>query len=50
MIISGGENVNPAEIEGVLLDCPDIAEAAVVGRPDERWGEASSRWSRRRPA
>ncbi len=39
MIISGGENVSPAEIEGVLLDCPDIAEAAVVGRPDERWGE-----------
>ena len=39
MIISGGENVSPAEVEGVLLDCPDIAEAAVVGRPDERWGE-----------
>jgi fatty-acyl-CoA synthase len=40
MIISGGENVSPAEVEGVLLDCPDIAEAAVVGRPDPRWGEA----------
>ncbi len=40
MIISGGENVSPAEVEAVLLDCPDIAEAAVVGRPDERWGEA----------
>ena len=39
MIISGGENVSPAEVEGVLLGCPDIAEAAVVGRPDERWGE-----------
>jgi fatty-acyl-CoA synthase len=39
MIISGGENVSPAEVEGVLLACPDIAEAAVVGRPDERWGE-----------
>jgi fatty-acyl-CoA synthase len=39
MIISGGENVSPAEVEGVLLDCPDIAEAAVVGRPDARWGE-----------
>ena len=39
MIISGGENISPAEIEGVLLDCPDIAEAAVVGRPDARWGE-----------
>jgi fatty-acyl-CoA synthase len=39
MIISGGENVSPAEVEAVLLDCPDIAEAAVVGRPDPRWGE-----------
>jgi len=40
MIISGGENIYPAEIEGVLLECPAIAEASVVGRPDERWGEA----------
>lgn len=40
MIISGGENVSPAEVEGVLLGSPDIAEAAVVGRPDARWGEA----------
>jgi fatty-acyl-CoA synthase len=39
MIISGGENVSPAEVEAVLLDCPEIAEAAVVGRPDPRWGE-----------
>ncbi|MBL8318772.1 MAG: AMP-binding protein [Burkholderiaceae bacterium] len=39
MIISGGENVSPAEVEAVLLDCAEIAEAAVVGRPDERWGE-----------
>ena len=39
MIISGGENVSPAEVEGVLLGCADIAEAAVVGRPDARWGE-----------
>jgi fatty-acyl-CoA synthase len=39
MIISGGENVSPAEVEAVLLDCPDIAEAAVVGRSDSRWGE-----------
>jgi fatty-acyl-CoA synthase len=39
MIISGGENISPAEVEAVLLDCPDIAEAAVVGRPDGRWGE-----------
>ncbi len=40
VIISGGENVYPAEIENVLADCPDIAEVAVVGCPDERWGEA----------
>jgi fatty-acyl-CoA synthase len=39
MIISGGENIYPAEIENVLLDCPDIAEASVVGRDDPRWGE-----------
>ena len=39
MIISGGENISPAEVEAVLLDCPEIAEAAVVGRPDPRWGE-----------
>ena len=40
MIISGGENVYPEEVESVLLGCPAIAEACVVGRPDERWGEA----------
>ena len=39
MIISGGENIYPAEVENVLLDCPDIAEASVVGKPDPRWGE-----------
>jgi len=39
MIISGGENVYPAEIENLLADCPDILEAAVVGQPDARWGE-----------
>ncbi|WP_246682246.1 AMP-binding protein [Mesorhizobium sp. B3-2-1] len=39
MFISGGENVYPAEIEMVLLDHPDIAEAAVIGIADERWGE-----------
>ncbi|MBE7418805.1 MAG: AMP-binding protein [Ideonella sp.] len=39
MIISGGENVSPAEVEAVLLDCPEVSEAAVVGRPDDRWGE-----------
>jgi len=40
LIISGGENVYPAEVENVLLECPAIAEACVVGRPDPRWGEA----------
>jgi fatty-acyl-CoA synthase len=40
MVISGGENVYPAEIEGVLHDHADVVEAAVVGVPDERWGEA----------
>ncbi|MGX7873725.1 AMP-binding protein [Mesorhizobium sp. ORM6] len=39
MFISGGENVYPVEIETVLLDHPDIAEAAVIGIADARWGE-----------
>jgi acyl-CoA synthetase (AMP-forming)/AMP-acid ligase II len=39
MIISGGENVYPAEIENVLLGHPHIADVAVIGRPSERWGE-----------
>jgi fatty-acyl-CoA synthase len=39
MIISGGENIYPAEIENVLAECTDIAEASVIGRPDARWGE-----------
>lgn len=39
MIIRGGENLFPAEIENVLLEHPDVAEVAVVGIPDPRWGE-----------
>lgn len=39
MVISGGVNVYPAEIEGVLEQHPDIAEVAVVGVPDREWGE-----------
>ncbi len=41
MIISGGENIYPAELENVLSDCPQIIEAAVVGQPDDRWGEVA---------
>ena len=39
LVISGGENVYPAEIEDVLHAHPAVTEAAVVGAPDERWGE-----------
>ena len=39
MFISGGENVYPAEIEAALAGFPGLAEAAVIGVPDERWGE-----------
>jgi O-succinylbenzoate-CoA ligase len=40
MIISGGENVYPAEIEEVLMTHPDIVEAAVIGQASEKWGES----------
>ncbi len=39
LIISGGENIYPAEVEAVLLSHPAIEEAGVVGAPDERWGQ-----------
>ena len=39
MIISGGENVHPTQVEAVLAEHPQIAAAAVVGLPDEHWGE-----------
>lgn len=39
MYISGGENVYPAEVENALLDLPAVQEAAVIGVPDEKWGE-----------
>src|SRR5438477_6088665 len=40
VIISGGENISSIEVEGVLLRHPAVQEAAVVGLPDPRWGEA----------
>jgi len=40
MVISGGENVYPAEVESVLVSHESIAEVAVIGVPDEKWGEA----------
>jgi fatty-acyl-CoA synthase len=40
VIISGGENISSVEVEGVLLRHPAVQEAAVVGLPDEKWGEA----------
>lgn len=39
MIISGGENIYPAEVESALHDHPEIADAAVIGVPDDKWGE-----------
>jgi acyl-CoA synthetase (AMP-forming)/AMP-acid ligase II len=40
MIISGGENIYPREVEEVLYTHPSILEAAVIGVPDEQWGES----------
>src|SRR6476660_4241058 len=40
VIISGGENISSIEVEGVLLRHPAVQEVAIVGLPDERWGEA----------
>lgn len=40
MIISGAENIYPAEVESAMFGHPDIAEVAVIGVPDEKWGEA----------
>ncbi|WP_395106654.1 long-chain-fatty-acid--CoA ligase [Actinomadura sp. SCN-SB] len=39
MIISGGENIYPAEVENVLMSHPQVADCAVIGVPDEKWGE-----------
>ena len=40
MIVSGGENVYPAEVESAMFGHPGVADIAVIGVPDERWGEA----------
>jgi long-chain acyl-CoA synthetase len=40
MIVSGGENIYPIEVEDAILTHPDVLECAVIGIPDEQWGEA----------
>ncbi len=49
VIISGGENIYPAELENVLADCAAIAEAAVIGMDDPKWGEAACACIVRKP-
>jgi len=49
MIISGGENIYPAEVERVLITHPDVAEGAVIGRPDPKWQEVPIAYVVRRP-
>jgi fatty-acyl-CoA synthase len=49
MIIRGGENIYPPEIEQVLAEHPAVAEAAVVGVPDPVWGERVAAFVRRGP-
>ena len=38
--VSGGENISPSEIENVIAKHPAVSEVAVIGQPDEKWGEA----------
>lgn len=49
MIISGGENIYPAEVERVLLEHPHVADAGVIGRPDPKWQEVAVAYVMLRP-
>jgi long-chain acyl-CoA synthetase len=49
MIVSGGENIYPAEIESALYEHADVSEAAVIGVPDDTWGEAVKAFIVRKP-
>ena len=49
MIVSGGENIYPAEVENALADHPGVAEVAVIGVPSEQWGETVKAIVVRRP-
>jgi acyl-CoA synthetase (AMP-forming)/AMP-acid ligase II len=49
MIIRGGENIYPREIEDVLFGHPAVAEAVVIGVPDEKWGEVVAAYVRLAP-
>ena len=40
MIVSGGENIYPAEVENALMSSAEILDAAVIGIPDDKWGES----------
>jgi fatty-acyl-CoA synthase len=49
MYISGGENVYPAEVENVLFQLPQVADAAIIGVPNDRWGEVGKAIIVRKP-
>ncbi len=49
MIISGGENIYPAEVENALFSHPGVADVAVIGVPDDKWGEAVKAFVVRKP-